>query len=149
MVLWDTTSIHSWMAGNPMNIQDLPEKYRKQVTEQLYGKNNSNNSGVGSAESKRQSPVVCQHEAETSGMGAFGPQHRVRFIMYRCGTELDDDNERSAPKALRDGLSAAGLIRGDSKRDAIFECESVRVKTRKEVKTEIEITKLITKEKIA
>lgn len=122
-----------------LDHRDFPPQFRKQIERQLHGKINADNSGMGATKPERQPTLEDQYAPQIRSMGASQPSHRVRIIMHRCGKPLDGDNEEFSTKAIRDGLVSAQLIPGDAKSETDFVIESIRVKTRKEIKTIIEV----------
>lgn len=122
-----------------LDPRDFPPQFRKQIERQLHGKINPYDSGMGSSKPEWKSTLASEYAPKIRSVGASQPSYRVHIIMYRCGKELDSDNEEFSTKAIRDGLVAAQFIRGDAKSETDFIVESIRVKTRKEIKTVIEI----------
>jgi hypothetical protein len=74
-------------------------------------------------------------ERETQSVRRIG----VRFTGFRVRL-LDSDNYAGSVKDLLDGLQYSGLIPGDDPQRITLVTDQVRVKTRKEERTEIVIT---------
>jgi hypothetical protein len=74
-------------------------------------------------------------EGEAEGNKRIG----IRFVGYRCKL-LDPDNFAGSTKDLIDGLRKFGAITEDTPDKITLETEQVRVRKRKEERTEIVIT---------
>lgn len=104
--------------------------------------NMSNDTQLGSSKPQREQTLAGQDERKARGLGAPGPSYRIEITMYRCGKPLDRDNKWSSCKGLCDGLIKAFELPSDSEADLDYQVNQIRVKTRKEIKTEITIEKL-------
>lgn len=84
----------------------------------------------------------AQHAPVSTPQGApfYAGRCLVRVTSYRCGQLCDPDN--LAAKYFVDSLRYSGIIADDRPQDIDYQVRQIRVKTRKEEKTEIELIPL-------
>lgn len=110
---------------------------------QGYDKREVMDSKLDTSIPKRPQALDKENAREIPSLGSSKPSHRITITMYRCGKLLDTDNKWIAPKALLDGLIAAFELPGDSESQIDYRVEQIRVKTRKEIGTEILIEDIL------
>jgi len=122
-------------AGNPMNIQDLPEKYRKQVTQQRYGKTNP------IMATRPQAPIAKPPlRDESLGQGEVQKRASKRpHVRISQFTRRPQDADNCCPKYEIDWLRYKGFITDDN-HDAIkLSVQQIKVATPEEEGVLIEI----------
>lgn len=86
-------------------------------------------------------PAVCDGPLATeTGEGKGSGRCAVVVTSYRCGTLTDPDN--TCAKYVIDSLRYAGILYDDTPEAITLTVKQVRVKTRKEEKTVVELTPL-------
>ena len=94
----------------------------------------------GPQSSKSEPAVRNEPLAAAQGAPFYSGRCLVRVTSYRCGQQCDPDN--LGAKYFIDALRYAGVLRDDRPEDIDYQAKGVRVSTRKEERTEIEVIPL-------
>lgn len=83
---------------------------------------------------KREETLASSGGGETQSTGRIP----VRFTLYRCRL-LDVDAKYASVKDLLDCVVASGIVAGDKEGQISLEVNQVKVKTKAEERTEVEV----------
>jgi hypothetical protein len=83
-------------------------------------------------------PLVNTHTSKERSTAGCAPRARVRFVLYRCRL-LDADNAVASVKFALDALVAERVLTGDGPGQITLAVEQVRVRTRADEGTWIEV----------
>jgi hypothetical protein len=87
-----------------------------------------------SKQPERPKTLARDNERETQSTGCVP----VRFTLYRCRL-LDVDAKYTSVKDLLDCVVASGIVAGDKEGQITLEVNQVKVKTKEEERTEVEV----------
>lgn len=120
-----------------VDISQLPERYRKQIQEQIYGQSKKNlASGLSHAQPKRDAGGALDGASSNEG----GGKERVVVRITKCAVRLTDlDNAVGGAKFCIDALRYAKLIPDDDPGSIDLQFQQLKVATKKEQGTLIEI----------